>query len=60
MDDCPLIADHGLVGDQQTAALIVSDGAVETSCGVARTTVISRYSRHLTHTRQVRNRSAGT
>jgi GH15 family glucan-1,4-alpha-glucosidase len=29
MDDYPLIADHGLVGDLQTAALVASDGSID-------------------------------
>ncbi|MFF9851035.1 glycoside hydrolase family 15 protein [Streptomyces litmocidini] len=32
MNDYPLIADHGLVGDLQTAALIASDGTVDWWC----------------------------
>ena len=29
MDDYPLIADHGLIGDLQTAALVTTDGSVD-------------------------------
>lgn len=32
MDDYPPIADHGLVGDLQTAALIAADGTVDWWC----------------------------
>src|SRR5512144_2886600 len=32
MDDYPLIADHGLVGDLQTAALVATDGTVDWFC----------------------------
>jgi GH15 family glucan-1,4-alpha-glucosidase len=32
MSDYPLIADHGLVGDLQTAALIATDGSVDWFC----------------------------
>jgi GH15 family glucan-1,4-alpha-glucosidase len=32
MDDYPLIADHGLVGDLQTAALVATDGSVDWFC----------------------------
>ncbi|MEU6863821.1 glycoside hydrolase family 15 protein [Streptomyces sp. NPDC046876] len=32
MNDYPLIADHGLVGDLQTAALVTSDGTVDWWC----------------------------
>ncbi|MFI8296458.1 glycoside hydrolase family 15 protein [Streptomyces nigra] len=32
MDDYPLIEDHGLIGDLQTAALVSTDGAVDWFC----------------------------
>jgi pentatricopeptide repeat protein len=32
MDDYPLIADHGLIGDLQTAALITTDGSIDWFC----------------------------
>ncbi len=32
MDDYPLIADHGLIGDLQTAALVSMDGSVDWFC----------------------------
>ncbi|GAB3889761.1 glycoside hydrolase family 15 protein [Kibdelosporangium lantanae] len=32
MDPYPLIADHGLIGDQQTAALVSTDGTVDWFC----------------------------
>src|SRR5512147_1275992 len=32
MDDYPLIADHGLIGDLQTAALVTADGTVDWFC----------------------------
>lgn len=32
MDDYPMIADHGLVGDLQTAALVSTDGTVDLFC----------------------------
>lgn len=32
MDDYPLIADHGLIGDLQTAALVATDGSVDWFC----------------------------
>jgi GH15 family glucan-1,4-alpha-glucosidase len=32
VDDYPLIADHGLVGDLQTAALVSTDGSVDWFC----------------------------
>jgi len=32
MDDYPLIADHGLIGDLQTAALVTTDGSVDWFC----------------------------
>ncbi len=27
MEDCPRIADHGLIGDLQTSALVSTDGS---------------------------------
>ncbi|MFG2191989.1 glycoside hydrolase family 15 protein [Streptomyces sp. NPDC048639] len=32
MDDYPLIADHGLIGDLQTAALVSTDGTIDWYC----------------------------
>jgi GH15 family glucan-1,4-alpha-glucosidase len=32
MDDYPLIADHGLIGDLQTAALVSMDGSIDWFC----------------------------
>ena len=32
MDDYPLIADHGLIGDLQTAALVTTDGSIDWFC----------------------------
>ena len=32
MTDAPLIADHGLIGDLQTAALVSTDGAIDWFC----------------------------
>ncbi len=32
MDDYPLIADHGLIGDLQTSALVSTDGAIDWFC----------------------------
>src|SRR4051794_39995223 len=32
MDDYPLIANHGLIGDLQTAALVATDGSVDWFC----------------------------
>jgi GH15 family glucan-1,4-alpha-glucosidase len=32
MDDYPLIANHGLIGDLQTAALITTDGSIDWFC----------------------------
>jgi GH15 family glucan-1,4-alpha-glucosidase len=32
MDDFPFIADHGLIGDLQTAALVSTDGSVDWFC----------------------------
>ncbi len=32
MDDYPLIADHGLIGDLQTAALVTTDGTIDWFC----------------------------
>ncbi|GAA3806495.1 glycoside hydrolase family 15 protein [Cellulomonas soli] len=32
MDDYPLIADHGMIGDLQTAALVATDGSVDWFC----------------------------
>ena len=32
MDDYPLIADHGLIGDLQTAALVAGDGTLDWFC----------------------------
>jgi GH15 family glucan-1,4-alpha-glucosidase len=32
MDDYPLIADHGLIGDLQTAALVTKDGSIDWFC----------------------------
>jgi GH15 family glucan-1,4-alpha-glucosidase len=32
MDDYPLIVDHGLIGDLQTAALITTDGSIDWFC----------------------------
>jgi GH15 family glucan-1,4-alpha-glucosidase len=32
MDDYPLIAEHGLIGDLQTAALVTTDGSINWFC----------------------------
>jgi GH15 family glucan-1,4-alpha-glucosidase len=32
MDDYPLIADHGLIGDLQTAAVVTKDGSIDWFC----------------------------
>ncbi|MEO8518976.1 MAG: glycoside hydrolase family 15 protein [Dermatophilaceae bacterium] len=32
MDDYPLIADHGLIGDLQTSALVTTDGSIDWFC----------------------------
>src|SRR5688500_3878082 len=32
MDDYPLIAEHGLIGDLQTAALVSTDGSIDWFC----------------------------
>ncbi len=32
MDDYPFIADHGLIGDLQTAALVTTDGSIDWFC----------------------------
>ncbi|HEU5266119.1 MAG TPA: glycoside hydrolase family 15 protein [Jatrophihabitans sp.] len=32
MDDYPLIAEHGLIGDLQTAALVTTDGSIDWFC----------------------------
>ena len=32
MDDYPLIADHGLIGDLQTTALVSTDGSINWFC----------------------------
>ena len=32
MDDYPLIADHGLIGDLQTTALVATDGSIDWFC----------------------------
>jgi GH15 family glucan-1,4-alpha-glucosidase len=32
MDDYPLIADHGLIGDLQTGALVTTDGSINWFC----------------------------
>ena len=32
MDDYPLIADHGLIGDLQTSALVATDGSIDWFC----------------------------
>ena len=32
MDDYPLISEHGLIGDLQTAALVATDGSIDWYC----------------------------
>jgi hypothetical protein len=37
MSDYPQIADHGLIGDLQTAALVATDGTIDWFCSLGST-----------------------
>ena len=62
MPEPSLIADHGLIGDLQTAALVSTDGSIDWWClpRFDSPSVFGRYSANITKMREIGDRMLGT